>query len=108
MFTVAELATAVQLRLALPVLVVDNAGYGEIKAEMVARADPVHAVDLPSPDFAARGRALGCHGVQVVGAAELRVELARAFRADRPTVLDLPEEPVSEELGSEEPGSAQG
>lgn len=95
MFTVAELATAAQLGLALPVLVVDNAGYGEIKAEMVARADPVHAVDLPSPDFAALGRALGCHGVRVAGAAELRVELARAFEADRPTVLHLPEEPES-------------
>ncbi|MCK2238806.1 MULTISPECIES: 5-guanidino-2-oxopentanoate decarboxylase [unclassified Crossiella] len=92
MFTVAELATAAQLGLALPVLVVDNAGYGEIRAEMVEREDPVHAVDLPSPDFAALGRALGCHGVRVADAESLRVELARAFAADRPTVLHLPEE----------------
>ncbi|MBB4679255.1 thiamine pyrophosphate-binding protein [Crossiella cryophila] len=91
MFTVAELATAAQLGLALPVLVVDNAGYGEIRAEMVEREDPVHAVDLPSPDFAALGRALGCHGVRVADADSLRVELARAFEADRPTVLHLPE-----------------
>ncbi len=46
MFTVAELAAAAQLRLPLPVVVVDNAGYGEIRNEMAERGDPVHAVDL--------------------------------------------------------------
>ena len=60
MFTVAELAAAAQLRLPLPVVVVDNGGYGEIRNEMAEREDPVHAVDLDVPDFAALGRALGC------------------------------------------------
>jgi len=55
MFTVAELAAAAQLGLALPVLVVDNGGYGEIRNEMVERGDPVAAVDLGSVDFAALG-----------------------------------------------------
>ena len=62
MFTIAELASAAQLRLPLPVVVVDNGGYGEIRAEMEERGDHVHAVDLDSPDFVGLGRALGCHG----------------------------------------------
>ena len=63
MFTIAELAAAAQLRLPLPVVVVDNAGYGEIRDQMAERGDPVHAVDLDRLDFAALGRALGCEGV---------------------------------------------
>ncbi|MBP2471341.1 acetolactate synthase-1/2/3 large subunit [Crossiella equi] len=93
MFTVAELATAAQLGLPLPVLVVDNGGYGEIRAEMAQRGDPVQAVDLPGPDFVALARALGCHGERIAhGDAEsLRAALREAFAADRPTVLHLPE-----------------
>ena len=34
MFTIAELAAAAELRLALPLVVVDNGGYGEIRNEM--------------------------------------------------------------------------
>ncbi|TNM41288.1 acetolactate synthase, partial [Nocardioides albidus] len=37
MFTVAELATAAELGIALPVVVVDNSGYGEIRNEMAER-----------------------------------------------------------------------
>jgi thiamine pyrophosphate-dependent acetolactate synthase large subunit-like protein len=91
MFTVAELAAAAQLRLPLPVVVVDNAGYGEIRNEMAERGDPVHAVDLDALDFAALGRVLGCHGVAVDDEFALAEALERAFAADRPTVLHVHE-----------------
>jgi acetolactate synthase-1/2/3 large subunit len=89
MFTIAELATAADLRLPLPIVVVDNAGYGEIRNEMIERADPVHAVTLPSPDFAALGRALGCHGVTLHDPADLADAVREAFAADRATVIHL-------------------
>lgn len=94
MFTVAEQATAAELGLALPVVVVDNAGYGEIRNEMLERHDPVHAVALPSPDFAALGRALGCHGVDLTltdpDAGEALADAVRtAFAADRPTIVHV-------------------
>jgi acetolactate synthase-1/2/3 large subunit len=92
MFSIAELATAAQLGLALPVIVVDNGGYGEIRHEMAERGDPVHAVDLPSPDFAALGRSLGCYGVRVDDPDRLTKTLTEALAADRPTVVHLPEE----------------
>jgi acetolactate synthase-1/2/3 large subunit len=89
MFTVAELAMAADLRLPLPVVIVDNAGYGEIRNEMLEREDPVHAVTLASPDFAAIGRALGCHGVTLHDAADLADAVRDAFAADRATVIHL-------------------
>ncbi|MEO3873460.1 5-guanidino-2-oxopentanoate decarboxylase [Nonomuraea sp. B12E4] len=91
MFTVAELATAVHLGLALPVVVVDNGGYGEIRAEMAARRDPVHAVELPSPDFALLARALGADGVHVGDRGTLREALAGALKSERPTVIHVRE-----------------
>ena len=95
MFTIAELAAAAELRLALPVVVVDNGGYGEIRNEMVDRHDPVHAVGLGRPDFPALARALGCHGVAVAEDGDLVVELERAFTADRPTLLLVQERDVA-------------
>jgi acetolactate synthase-1/2/3 large subunit len=91
MFTIAELAAAAQLRLPLPVVVVDNGGYGEIRNEMAERGDPVHAVDLEGLDFAALGRVLGCEGVAVDDEDSLADALERGFAADRPTVLHVRE-----------------
>jgi len=92
MFTVAELITAAELGLPLPVVVVDNGGYGEIRDEMTGRGDPVHAVDLRAPDFPLLARSLGCHGRRTTGPAELAELLAQALAADRPTLIHLPEE----------------
>ncbi|SDJ24369.1 acetolactate synthase-1/2/3 large subunit [Nonomuraea maritima] len=91
MFTVAELATAVQLGLPLPVVVVDNGGYGEIRAEMAARHDPVHAVELPSPDFPLLARSLGADGVRADDRETLRAALAGALTSERPTVIHVRE-----------------
>ena len=89
MFTVQELATAAELGIALPVIVVDNSGYGEIRNEMAARHDPVHAVTFPAPDFAALGRALGCAGVTIDDLADLGPAVTEALAAERPTVIHL-------------------
>lgn len=89
MFTVQELATAAVLGIALPVVVVDNSGYGEIRNEMVDRRDPVHAVDFPAPDFAALGRALGCYGTTVDDPTEVTTAIRDALAADRPTVIHV-------------------
>jgi thiamine pyrophosphate-dependent acetolactate synthase large subunit-like protein len=91
MFTIAELAAAAPLRLPLPVVVVDNGGYGEIRDAMAEREDPVQAVDLDVPDFAGLARALGCAGVVVDDGVTLAAALERGLEADRPTVLHLRE-----------------
>jgi acetolactate synthase-1/2/3 large subunit len=90
MFTLPELAAAAALGIALPVVVVDNGGYGEIRAEMVERGDQPHAVDLPAVDFVAVARGLGCAGVRVEDERALEAALDDAFAAERPTLLHVP------------------
>ncbi|MFE7168470.1 5-guanidino-2-oxopentanoate decarboxylase [Streptomyces sp. NPDC057616] len=91
-FTVQELATAVQLRLPLPIVVFDNGGYGEIRAEMAARGDTPTAVDLPPVDLPALARAYGGHGTRACTAEELRRAVAEALDTPGPTLISVPEE----------------
>ena len=90
MFTLPELASAAALGIALPVVVVDNAGYGEIRDEMQARGDDPLAVDIAPPDFVAVARGLGCHAVHVEDAGAFADALETAFGADRPTLVHVP------------------
>jgi len=89
MFSLAELATAVRMRLPLAIIVVDNGGFGEIRNEMVDRADRVHAVALGSPDLVSVARGLGCRAVHVENLADIGAHLRSAFAADRPTLLHV-------------------
>jgi acetolactate synthase-1/2/3 large subunit len=90
MFTLPELAAAAALGIALPVVVVDNGGYGEIRNEMLERGDEPVAVDLPAVDFVAVARGLGCEGVRVEDEHALEGALEAAFAAPRPTLLHVP------------------
>ena len=92
MFTVPELAAAAELGIALPVVVVDNGGYGEIRNEMADRDEPVHAVALGRPDFPALARSMGCHGVGAADPAALTREIKAALEADRPTLIHVRED----------------
>ncbi len=91
MFTIAELAMAAEAGLALPIVIVDNGGYGEIRNEMEDRGEPIHAVGLGHPDFVQLARSLGCHGVHAENADELAGAVKEAFDADRPTVVHIRE-----------------
>ncbi|QCB51930.1 5-guanidino-2-oxopentanoate decarboxylase [Rhodococcus sp. PAMC28707] len=92
MFTIAELAAAAELAVPLPIIVVDNGGYGEIRDEMIERSDPVHAVGLAAIDFPALARSMGCLGVGLESSADLTDAVTKAFAADRPTVIHIREE----------------
>ncbi len=88
-FTIAELATAVELRLPVPILVWNNQGYGEIKSYMADRNIPQIGVDIYTPDFQTIARGFGCHAVKPTGFDDLRQALQTAARADRPTVIEI-------------------
>ncbi len=92
MFTIAELASAAEAGLALPLVIVDNGGYGEIRNEMVDRDGNVHAVDLLTPDFPALARALGCGGVAVDSYDQVGPAVREALAADRPTLIHVREQ----------------
>jgi len=89
MFSVQELATAVDLRLPLPIVVVDNGGYREIRDQQVARSIPPVGVDLRVPGLAALATAFGAHGVRTTDPGALTALVADALSADRPTLVHL-------------------
>jgi acetolactate synthase-1/2/3 large subunit len=86
---VQELATAVDVALPLPIVVVDNGGYREIRDQQEQRGIPPVGVDLPVPDLAALARAFGARGVRTSDPGALTALVADALSADRPTVIHL-------------------
>jgi acetolactate synthase-1/2/3 large subunit len=90
LFTVGELALAVEERLCLPIVVVNDGGYGEIRREMVAQGTPLLGVDLHTPDFAALARSFGARGVRIRRLAELSGLLREALAGDGPTLIEVP------------------
>lgn len=93
-FSVNELATAVELGVPLPVVVVSNGGYGMIRREMTERGQKPLGVDLAPPDFVALSRAYGGHGVHVGSPDELRDAVRQALTVPGPTLVVVPEPPL--------------
>ncbi|MGW9269784.1 thiamine pyrophosphate-dependent enzyme [Microbacterium sp. NPDC055599] len=77
MFCVNELVTAVEQRLDLTVVCVDNGGYAEIRQNEVDRGMTPIGVDLVQPDWAALATAFGATGHRV----ERRDDIAPSIRA---------------------------
>ena len=90
-FTLSELATAVELNLAVPILVWNNNGYGEIKRYMIERDIPTIGVDIYTPDFIAIAKGFGCEAIRVATRNEFIEALQQASAAAQPTVIDIPE-----------------
>ncbi len=90
-FTLSELATAVELNLAVPILVWNNNGYGEIKRYMIERDIPTIGVDIYTPDFVAIAKGFGCEAMRVATRAEFIGALKTAVSASKPTLIDIPE-----------------
>ena len=89
MFSVQEIVTAVEQRLPLPIVVVDNAGYAEIKDQQARRGIPPIGVDLVTPDLPALARACGAYGVEAADAAAVTGLIRQALTAERPTLIRL-------------------
>ena len=89
MFTIAELATAAQLSLAVTLIVWDGQSYQEIADSMARASMPPIATDLNPVDFVALGRSLGCEADRVNDPDVLHDALRRAQEVGRPTVLHV-------------------
>jgi len=89
MFTVNELATAAEERLALPVIVWNNDALKEIVDQMDRRQIPRIGVEPKSPDFLGLARSLGCHAAHAASAEHLAQSVRDALVADRPTLIEV-------------------
>ncbi len=89
MFTINELATAVEERLALPVIVWNNEALKEIVDQMDRREIPRIGVEPKSPDFMRLAEGFGCYGVRAASAEHLAQTVRDALLADRPTVIEV-------------------
>jgi acetolactate synthase-1/2/3 large subunit len=89
MFSVQELVTAVEQRLGIAIVVVNNGGYREIKEQEAQRGIEPIGVDLHVPDLAAVARALGAAGVTARDADHAAQLAAAAVNAAGPTLIQL-------------------
>ncbi|MDF1609615.1 thiamine pyrophosphate-binding protein [Hoeflea sp. YIM 152468] len=85
-----EFATAVQHKLPIIVVVVNNSMYGTIRMHQ-ERDYPgrVSATDLTNPDFSALARAYGGHGETVVTTAEFAPAFERARASGIPAIIEV-------------------
>jgi 5-guanidino-2-oxopentanoate decarboxylase len=88
-FTINELATAVEERIALPVLVWNNDALKEIVDQMDRQQIPRIGVEPKSPDFMRLAEGFGCHSVRATSADHLAHSVRDALLADRPTVIEV-------------------
>jgi thiamine pyrophosphate-dependent acetolactate synthase large subunit-like protein len=87
MFSVQELTTLVEQGLPVPVIVVDNGGYQEIRDQESARGIAPIGVELRTPDLAALAIAMGARGVRTTATADLTDLVGDAFGANGPTLI---------------------
>ncbi|MCR8935080.1 MULTISPECIES: 5-guanidino-2-oxopentanoate decarboxylase [unclassified Pseudomonas] len=88
-FTLPELASAVEARTPVIVLLWNNQGYEEIKKYMVNRAIEPVGVDIYTPDFIGVAKALGCAAEAISSVAQLRSALRAATDRQGPTVIEI-------------------
>jgi acetolactate synthase I/II/III large subunit len=96
-----ELATAVQYRLAVLFVVIDNGMYGTIRMHQERNYPArVSGTDLVNPDFAALARAYGAHGETVRTTAEFAPAFERAAAAGVPALLHVIVDPQALTMGA--------
>jgi acetolactate synthase-1/2/3 large subunit len=89
-----ELATAVQYRLAIVFVVIDNGMYGTIRMHQERQyPDRVSGTSLVNPDFTALARAYGATGETVDSTAQFAPAFERALAANGPALLHLKLDP---------------
>lgn len=91
MFALSELATAVQHRIGVAVVLFNNNQYGNVQQmQRDVYGGRVIATDLVNPDFVTLAGCFGARGRRATTPSQLRAELENAFAADAPTVIEVP------------------
>ena len=94
MFTVNELATAVEEKLSIPIILWHNHSYAMIRDGMVKRGIPEIGVNPRAPDFLKLADAFGCPGVLATSVDTFKQSLNDAFLHPGPTIITVLENDV--------------
>jgi thiamine pyrophosphate-dependent acetolactate synthase large subunit-like protein len=88
MYACGELATAVQERIPLTIVLVDDGGYGMLRFDQLLSGEEPFGVDLVRPDFVAFAASFGVPATTIDGfGPEFEQELTRAIGGDTPEML---------------------
>ncbi|GAB7093663.1 5-guanidino-2-oxopentanoate decarboxylase [Halolamina litorea] len=93
LFTVGDLATAVQYDLDVPIVVCNDDSYDILEDVQRRQYGRTMATDIENPDFVALAESFGAAARRIefdAVAAELPDALAAAFERDRPTLIEVP------------------
>ena len=91
LFTIQELATAVEEELPIPIILWNNDSLAMIRDGMVKRGIPEIAVNPKNPDFIKIADGFGCHTAQPDNLAAFASAVLKAFEASVPTVIEVRE-----------------
>ena len=90
-YTMQELATAVQFKLGLPIVIFNDSTYTAVKSEQAAKYDRRFiAVDLVNPDYRKLADAYGIPSTTARSPEELERAISAAATRDVPTIIDTP------------------
>ena len=90
-FSWSELATAVELKLALPLIVWNNQSLGQIRDDMIGASIPPTGVSALNPDLCRYAEACGALSARVTSPAALGAAIRQALSAGRPTLIEAAE-----------------
>jgi benzoylformate decarboxylase len=90
MYSIQALWTAAQRKLALTVVVINNAGYGAMRSfSQVMQVRNVPGLDLPGIDFVRIAQGLGCDAVRVTKSSELAPALQHGLAHDGVSLIEV-------------------
>jgi acetolactate synthase-1/2/3 large subunit len=90
-FTMAEVATAVQHDVTLPIVIFNDSTYTAVDQAMKSSfSNRAMATELKNPDYVKLADAYGIPGVRAQSPAELASAVTQAFSAGGPTIIDVP------------------
>ena len=91
LFTVQELATAVQHKINTVTLVFNDGAYGNVlRMQKQNYAGRVIASELHNPDFVKLAESFGAQGLRAHTPEELRSAIRQGLATDAPTVVEIP------------------
>ena len=93
MYSIQALWSAAQLELPITYVILNNRRYAALQdfAPVFGfqPGDVVQGTELPDLDFVALAKGMGCDGIRVTDAKELRDVLSRALRTNAPYVVEV-------------------